>query len=367
MLATDESHDDEHDETDLRHVFDQLAKADTDDQALRDVVISDDLSFMGVVTLAALDEYGSYKEAAEILRRKESGLRSHIKNLRTFMQSEIVVPVGDSRYKVCNEPRVLELRDRARLMLYQYGAISRLGDPTIRIRYLPQHVFFMAPVEARLERGIGTPLHPRPLGEEDRAIERFQRNVLAAVAGGMIDFAIGLPPEGIIGDSLQVKYLYSARLEAMVPKAGAPKSITLGELVSEGKMLVPPMKTRSRALLEQEIASDVPGAPPPARRVKREAFGTKVLHQYGLEGLGTCVVPSDIAYPFKAGQDHGGPRTEDFTWIPVCRSSGEYIFQSVYASYRNRPKSEIVSLCEQVQLQVDQLGLEKRPTDQPVA
>jgi hypothetical protein len=50
---------------------------------------------------------------------------------------------------------------------------------------------------------------------------------------------------------------------------------------------VPRMNTRSRELLEDATAKDAPDDPGRNVRVRREAYDTDMLIQYGMKGLGT--------------------------------------------------------------------------------
>jgi DNA-binding transcriptional LysR family regulator len=323
---------------------------------------NNEVTFTALLAFAAVDEFGSFKAAADYLQRTPQGLRKAITNLaKALSVSDLLKPEASGRYRASG--RVAEeLRELARTLMYQYGSISRLGDDNIRIRYLPQHGFFMAAVEARLDGLVN--MHPKTLGEEDRSITRFQDEVIAALAGGAIDLAIGLPPRDGSDNAkkLRTHYLYSSRQEAMVAATDPRDAIALTELLDEGKLLVPPINTRSRERLEHEIKADVPNPPDSAQWVKREAYGTKVLIQYGMKGLGAVVVPSDIAHVFHHGNDYGGSAAARFKWIPLCRSSREFIYQPVYAitrRARDRRSDQLQVILSAIQKEVSDLGLEK--------
>jgi DNA-binding transcriptional LysR family regulator len=335
---------------------------------LTNMRVNGELTLKRLFALAALDECGTYDDAATMLDQSSQNVREHIRKLTELLGVPVVEDRGKGQYVVSDDPVVLELRDRGRLMIHQYAAMSRLVQaPRVKIRYLPQHCFFMAPVEAMFEH-TATEIRAVPLGEEDRDVDRFNTRVLIPITAGQTDLAIGMPPDpdSVMAQKLTTTYLYSSRQEAMIPATDLRKQVSLRELVTEGRMLVPPQATRSRRTLENAIRADMPDAPRhPGHRVKREAFGTKVLIQYAMAGLGTVVVPSDIATVFHHGQDYGGPRTADFKWVPVCRSSGEFIYQEVYATYRRNNatvlKEAIDLICRRILHEVGTLRLEKAP------
>jgi DNA-binding transcriptional LysR family regulator len=330
---------------------------------LEHVDINTDVSFAALVAFATVDEFGHYGKAANFLGKQQQGLRQHVKNLEQALNAQLLDTGPGGEYRAVG-PVGLELRDRARMLVYQYGAIGRLRDNSIRIHYLPQHGFFMASVEARLDGVVD--LRTTTLGEESRSTSRFYDNVIVPLAAGMIDLTVGqLPPESSPpAELLSSEYLYSSRLEAMVPAGDPRERVSLRALVEQARMLVPPPSTYSRAQLERELARDVPDDPGPEVRVKREAHGTKVLIQYGMKGLGTVILPSGIAYPFYYGNDYGGPAAADFKWIPVHRSSGELIYQPVYAitrRVRDRSTDQVAKILKLVRQEVAKRGLEHHP------
>jgi DNA-binding transcriptional LysR family regulator len=326
-----------------------------------------EITFAALAAFVAVDEFGHYGRAARFLGKQQQGLRQHVRKLEELLNVQLLDVGPGGEYRAVGKVGH-ELRDRARLMVFQHGAIGRLADKEIKIRFLPQHGSFMTSVEARLDGLVD--LQSRTLGDEHRSIARFYDNVVAPLAAGVIDLAIGPPPrpESPATELLAPQYLYSSRHEAMVDRDDPRDRIMLSELVAEGRLLVAPIETHGRDLLEDAIAKDVPDDPGPEARVKREALDTKVLIQYGTKGLGTVVVPSAMAYPFYPGNDCGGPSTDAFKWLPVCTSSGSLIYQNVYALVRRAPDrhsaqlSRIVNLIRQ---EVAHLELEKGPRETP--
>lgn len=326
--------------------------------------LNPDISFAALVAFAAVDEFGHYGRAAKFLGKQQQGLRQHVKNLEEVMNTQLIGTGPQGEYQAVG-PIGRELRDRARLILYQYGAIGRLSDKSVKIHYLSQHCFFMAPVEARLDGLMD--LRPTTLSEEFRSMPRFHDNVIVPLAAGMIDLAIGMLPGEHTAPAELVTghYLYSYQQEAMVPAPDPRERIDLAELVAEARLLVPPVHFRSRMQLEDEITREVPDDPGPSARVRRESSGTKVLIQYGINGLGTVVVPSSLAYPFYHGNDYGGPTSAAFKWIPVCKPSGERLYQDVYAltrRVRDQYSDQIAMILKLVRQQVIEMGLEKNVT-----
>jgi DNA-binding transcriptional LysR family regulator len=324
-----------------------------------------EITFAALVAFVAVDEFGHYGKAARFLGKQQQGLRQHVRKLEELLNMQLLDIGPGGEYHAVGKVSH-ELRDRARLMVFQHGAIGRLADKEIKIRFLPQHGSFMTSVEARLDGLVD--IRSMTLGDEDRSMVRFHDNVIAPLAAGTIDLAVGPPPspESPAAELLAPQYLYTSRHEAMVGRDDPRERITLAELVADGRLLVAPNDTHGRDLLEDAIAKDVPDDPGPDARVKREALDTKVLIQYGMKGLGTVVVPSAMAHPFYTGNDCAGPSADLFKWLPVCTSSGNLIYQDVFALIRRAPDrhsgqlSRIVNLIRQ---EVAQLELEKGPPE----
>jgi DNA-binding transcriptional LysR family regulator len=328
--------------------------------------LNTDISLSALVAFVAVDEFGHYGKAAKFLGKQQQGLRQHIKNLEEALSTQLLDVGPGGNYRAVG-PIARELRDRARLMVYQYGAIGRLGDKAIRVHYLPQHCFFMAAVEARLDGVLE--LRTTTLTDEARGVQRFHDEVIVPLAAGLIDVAVGMPPgEGTAPAELVAgQHLYYAHQEAMVSANDARDRVELAELVTDARLLVPPAGVRSRIQLEEEVARDVPDDPGPAARVKREAYGTKVLIQYGMKGMGTVVVPSSVAYPFYHGNDYGGPESARFKWVPVRTSSGRHLYQNVCVltrRVRDRNSDAISTILKLIAAEVAALGLDKEPPPQ---
>jgi hypothetical protein len=70
-------------------------------------------------------------------------------------------------------------------------------------------------------------------------------------------------------------------------------------------------------------------------RIRLRAHGTKVLAIYAAEGLGTVVVPSDIAHAFgKYGVFHVERLSEEYEWITVVDDEMDRMTHGVFATYR---------------------------------
>lgn len=341
----------------------QVADPELDRGVLEHLDFNSDVSFAALVAFVTVDELGHYGKAAKFLNKQQQGLRQHIRNLEDALHVRLLDTGPGGTYRAVGRVG-LELRERARLMVYQYGAISRLGENAMRIRYLSQHGFFMSSVEVRLD-GI-VDLQPLTLGDEDRSVTRFHDDVIVPLAAGMIDLVIGFAPDDDSppAELIMSHRLFTSRHEAMVPADDPREEIEVAELVAEGMLLVPPIDTRSREQLEVAIAKDVPDDPGPEARVKRESYGTEALIQYGLKGLGTVVLPSGMAHVFYNGNDHGGPATAAFKWIPVRTAAGEHIFQDVYALMRrarDRHSDPLAKILKLIRQEVADRGLDKAP------
>lgn len=356
MISTDDP-----DEADLRVILPNL------DGSRGDLIldhldfVDSDITFTALAAFVAVDEFGHYGKAARFLGKQQQGLRQHIKKLEEVLNVQLLAAGPGGEYRAAGEVG-RQLRDRARMMVYQHSAIGRLRDKNIKIRYLPPHGIFMSVVEARLDGLVE--MQSTTLGNEHRSLTRFHDNVIVPLAAGVIDFVIGPQPrsESPAAELLASHYLHSSRHEAMVPVEDKRQCVELAELVADGRLLVPPMNTRSRELLEEAIAKDVPDDPGPNARVRCEAYDTDVLIQYGMKGLGTVVVPSGVAHVFYHGNDFGGPATAAFKWIPVCTSSGQELCQEIYALVRrarDRHTDQLGRILNLVRQEVARLGLER--------
>ncbi|MEU4196791.1 LysR substrate-binding domain-containing protein [Kribbella sp. NPDC026611] len=127
------------------------------------------------------------------------------------------------------------------------------------------------------------------------------------------------------------RVLYQSELVAMVPLEEGLAEIELSELIKRD-LLLAPTDTRSRQRLNEAIKSaKLPKLT--SETVKLEAYGTKVLVAFGSHKHGTVVVPSDIAYPFRAGNQLAGEWAERFTWARVT-SEGKPITNNVFVTTR---------------------------------
>jgi hypothetical protein len=90
------------------------------------------------------------------------------------------------------------------------------------------------------------------------------------------------------------------------------------------------------------------------------------LVAFGEEGHGTVVVPSDIAYPFKAGHTLAGPEAASFKWVPLLKANGELLTQQVFATTRKNPEDGLLRVVEVLRQEVAdrQLNVGDEPTRQ---
>lgn len=103
---------------------------------------------------------------------------------------------------------------KAQQAVHKWAEITRIGSATVVVEFLPQHAYFVSPVAAHLRDHMEIKL--APLSEHDRDRSRFEEVVVGRVADGVSDLVIGLPPKSLA--KLEKTYLYTSRLEAMIPR-----------------------------------------------------------------------------------------------------------------------------------------------------
>lgn len=103
---------------------------------------------------------------------------------------------------------------KAQQAVHKWAEITRIGSATVVVEFLPQHAYFVSPVAAHLRDHMEIKL--APLSEHDRDLSRFEEVVVGRVADGVSDLVIGLPPKSLA--KLEKTYLYTSRLEAMIPR-----------------------------------------------------------------------------------------------------------------------------------------------------
>jgi len=311
--------------------------------------------------LLAIDEGHTWAAAGRIMMRLtgEGGANSVKANIEKLEAAygRPLVREEDGRQVLTDLGH--RLKNIALPMMNLWEGIARADGGTTVVAFLPQHAFFISRVVKRLRDQQS--VQPHVLNERDRNIDTYEIRVIGPLAGGETDIVVGPPPPANAKriTELRRRELYTSRLEAMLPTSDTRTMITVTDLARAGNLLVPFPPTRSRKLLQDAIEDELgPADPGPSRRVFLEAYGTKVLVAFGEDGHGTVVVPSDIAYPFKAGHTPAGPEAEGFQWVPVVRSDGTALTQQVFATTRDDPSPDVERVIEVIREEVRRRNLD---------
>jgi DNA-binding transcriptional LysR family regulator len=296
-------------------------------------------------------EKQSPQHAAKAMGMIASAIRQHLATLDEVYGRPLLTKGEGGVYEVTEfGKQVLPAAQRA---VHQWAQITRIGSTTVVVEFLPQHSYFVSPVAAQVRDHIEIKL--APLSEHDRDRSRFEEAVVGRVADGVSDLVIGLPPKSMA--KLQKTFLYTSRLEAMIPRDDPHDHLTLDE-VAQHALLVPPSAARSRELLEKAFTEAFKDTKIPHPTPAVEAYGTKVLVTLGEDGHGTVIVPSDVAYPFVTKRRLGGPISRDFKWVPLRDRNGEALTQQVFATTRPNPSGDVTEIIEGLKEKVAELRLD---------
>lgn len=275
--------------------------------------IPDKVTLDRLATLVALHQCGgSVPDTAEAIRRSESSVKNHIRELEQDLGGGQLVARTNGSMPVTSHG--VEIVRLAKEILERASGLARVGRKECTLAFLPQHAYIVAKAMKKLAQTSDIMLRLEVLAEHHRSRVSFEQHVLTPLAHGALDLVIGLPTEG---KGLTTHPLYRTRLVAMVPRQDAPEHLPLARLVRDHKLLVPPAETRSRILLDGEIEAHVPLELISRKHIELEAYGTKVLTIFAYEEHGTVVAPEDIAQPFMADKAFGGSPATNYTWVPV--------------------------------------------------
>jgi DNA-binding transcriptional LysR family regulator len=214
-----------------------------------------------------------------------------------------------------------------------------------KIVCLPHHVYIISQLECELREE-----HRRQTGEyddrvlvaelahSDRSDDEFEDRALFPLTLGHHDIAIGGPTTQRT-DDLESTPLYQVALEAMVHSGYPRKTLSLTELVTEYRAMLPPEGARSRTLLESYIARNRLDDPGQARRVAAETYEILMSVQrvaddhrnFGPHVRRAVVAPADVALLYKPGSTFHGPLLADSTWVPI-QHKGEPLALEVFAT-----------------------------------
>lgn len=324
--------------------------------------LNDHITLPRLRAFVAIAEYKTINAAARSLRQQRQTVQGHLKSLQQFVAAPLFEGTADSRDP--DRPRDLTPYGRrflgqARQMLHLWGGLSR--DTTCTVAFLPQHSYFMARAFRTLRQSDGPlTIEKQILGEQHREKTSFEHDVIGPLAAGVLDLVIGLPPTGF-GDRLDLEYLYTSRLEAMISRDdpySEEEGITLEELVAlvrkrrsmgDNGLLLPPEDTRTWRLLGDNFQRFLP-TESLTQITDLTSYSTKALVAFAIEDSGIVVVPSDIAYPFRSAHYFAGKDSQlGFKWVPLRDQDGGHLKHEVFATTsRDYPNPTVDAVVEAI-------------------
>ncbi|MEV0393909.1 LysR substrate-binding domain-containing protein [Polymorphospora rubra] len=297
----------------------------------------------------ALTRRGRYRSTAAQFGATDQHIRDLVDDLEQAFgggPGTLVTQVAGTRGAYVPTPAGEQARDIFGQILNLLDAAERLrGSATGQQRllaFLPHHTQLVTKVMIALrDRDI---VVPHTLDELDRAGGRFEERVLDNVRRRVYDLVIGPPPERRASDrrrkGLQTNLLYTARLEAMVPVERVGDGHLELHRLAEHELLLPPPGFRSRDILDSSFVESGLADRGLRLRVVKPSQVTGVLVKMGWDGLGTVVLPSDIALPYKAGSYSAGPDADRFAWVPLVTGANTHLTHGVYVTTRANRDAE---------------------------
>lgn len=297
-----------------------------------------------------LAQRGRYQSTADQFGATDQHIRDLVDDIEEVFgggSGTFITSVTGTRGSYVPTPAGEQARDIFLQILNLLDAAERLkggatGQQQRLLAFLPHHTQLVTKVMVALrDRNI---VVPRTLDELDRAGGRFEDRVLDNVRRRVSDLVIGPPPEKRATDrrrrSLQTNLLYTARLEAMVPVERVGDGRLELHRLAEHDLLLPPPGFRSRDVLDNSFVEAGLADRGLRLRVVMPSQVTSVLVKMGWDGLGTVVLPSDIALPFKSGSYSAGRDADRFAWVPLVTDSGTHLTHGVYVTTRSNREAE---------------------------
>ena len=327
------------------------------------------------VLIAVAEERGTTR-AAQRLRRLRGGKYERQSVEKTIRKVEDWA--GEQLFRRDSSTRQMYPTERgrqvvavARRVVTEYRLMrqrtARESPPVLAC--LAHHAHFVSIAEDILfeRRGAGAPAEPvrvEYLEDRHRGEGEFHQYAVNRLHDGDYQLIIG-PPVADAG--LASTPLYRARLEAMVGVAHEDR-ISLTELVTGHRLLVPPPEMRSRRLLEESIQRWGVPDPGPDVRVAAETHETatsvmRVRSEHRRRGTGdsrVVVVSSDVALAFKQGMEFGGRHAERFKWVPIYHRTDDdryhLLEMQVCATTRRGERADLTGVIAALRAAVDRLN-----------
>jgi DNA-binding transcriptional LysR family regulator len=334
----------------------------------------------------AVAETGGTDAAAQRLRaiRGSRYGRQAVEKTIAKIQSWAGEPLlkRDLSRKLHPTERGQEILEGARKIVAQYRLMrGEVVDQALpKLACLPLHTHFVAVAEDILfhEPEAGTEkMVVEYLPQDQRGEGKFHGQAVEMLESNVYQLIIG--PRVRDANAFASTTLYHAQLEAMVSADHPEEEMSLVDLVSRHRMLVPPRDMRSRRLLEDAIKKWVPDVDPGEDvRVAAETYETatsvmRLRHESSRRRADSrvVVVPSDVALAYKEGMEFGGRNADRFKWVPIYYrdEGGEHLLRmEVCVTVRRGNREKLANIVGALHTAVerlnnlpDQVGLDGSP------
>lgn len=318
------------------------------------------------VVFIAVAEYKNRKRAVEYLFEEHGevitpeGVSAIIRKIEDWLKEPAFEEDKDRRRgNLALTPRGKRFLRFAKRIATSYQEERR---PTLerslpKIVCLPHHVYITSRLESVLRRehgGHDDRIIIEELAHSDRSDDTFEDRALFPLTLGHHEIAIGGRATEYEHD-LQSDRLYTAHLEAMVHAGYEHGSLSLTELVTQYRAMLPPGDSRSRKLLESWIAEHRLPDPGKKRRVAAETYDIMMSVQrisddhrdFGPLVRRAVVVPSDVSLLFKPGSCFGGTCLQTSRWVPI-QHNGERLKLDVFVTTTNPRPMHLRPIVERI-------------------
>jgi DNA-binding transcriptional LysR family regulator len=322
------------------------------------------------VFIAVAETYGT-AEAARRLQEVRAGYnRQSVEKVLRKLDAWCGEPLLERHAdrKLYPTARGREFLDSARKIVARYRVMRReqAGTELPTLACLPHHTLVVAVAEdllfdrhpSRTEKIV-----VEYLPEGHRGEDEFHRYAVTLLRENEYQLIIGPRVER---SGLESTRLYETRLEAMV-SVRYDDAISLGKLVNQHRIFVPPMEMRSRRLLEDAILNaGIEDLGP--QRIAAETYDTAIGvmrirnedHRRATRDSRLVVAPSDVALAFKRGMEFGGRGAERFKWVPIYYRSPDgqphLLRQEVCVTTRTGARAQLRPILDALAEAVHQLN-----------
>lgn len=307
-----------------------------------------------VLAAIAESQLSTVQELARYVGLNVNSVRGYVTTLRKAFGQDIFQPGAGLPLRLSDKGKhAAEVCQQ--IIAMQLALVDQRTD--VLVKYFPHHSPTVFPAAAKM-RERGQRIELSVLGEHHRSIGHFRSRALQPVVAGTYDVAIGIDLAAMsevkdLTVKLAQHHLYRARLEVMVPvdpderlrRCIVDGGVSLRKLQSERlPLLTPPSDTRSRKHLRDSMDPDID------TEFVLEEYESKVLIMGAYAGLGTPILPSDVAIQFERREGYCGLLASDdacrFRWLPLLGADGGPIAYNVVAHTRADPGSKTLLFLE---------------------